>query len=93
MIITEWEIFEVSIKCCDAFVCSVMLEAWSRCSHTPAVPISSVILLQMQAIRTMMAEDVVKDRLSGRCDTKLRVILPLINSIIKSSIFEVIFSY
>lgn len=40
----------------------------------------------------MMAEDAFKDRLAESCYMKLQAILPLINSITKSSVSEVVFS-
>lgn len=40
-----------------------------------------------------MAEGAFKDRLAESCYMKLQAILPLINSITKSSVSEVVFSY
>lgn len=85
MIITEWEIFEANVNCCDAFVCSVILEAVSRYSLTPALPISFLLQMFRPLGHLVMAEDTFKDRLCERCYMKLQEMLPLIKSIIKSS--------
>lgn len=73
-------------------MCSVVLETWSRFSGTPTVPISDPPA-NAEAFRTVMAEDAFKHRLAESSCMKLQAILPLIKTIIKSNVFEVIFTY